>query len=107
MTARGVIGIQLSSGTTNKVSFITFMIKVLNELRYTYPRGPKISNEGKKFLLYLDNAAYHKSPEVRNAFKQAKLSYIYAPPYACFLNPIELLFRHLKNYLGKHAMPNK
>ena len=48
MTARRVVGIQLSSGTTNKVAFITFMIKVLNELSFTSPRGTK-------FLLYLDN----------------------------------------------------
>ena len=94
MTARGVVGIQLASGPTNKVSFLAFLIKILNELRTT-------AKPGTKFVAYLDNAAYHKAPEVRKAFKRANLSYIFAPPYACFLNPIELLFRHLKGYLGR------
>lgn len=52
----------------------------------------------KKLLLISDNAAYHKSAEVRQflADHQATLQLLYLPPYSPDLNPIERVWKLIR-----------
>jgi len=52
---------------------------------------------GKRIYLIMDNANWHKSPSI----KWGKITPIYLPPYSPDLNPIEILWRKLKdNYFS-------
>lgn len=59
------------------------------QLRSAYPQAEKI-------YLVQDNWPVHKLPEVRSALEQFRLQPLFFPTYASWLNPIEKLWRWLK-----------
>ena len=49
----------------------------------------------------LDNASFHKSPQIKNIITQAGCSLLYLPPYSPDLNPIEHKWFGIKTDLKK------
>lgn len=62
-----------------------------------------IKNKYKDHLIILDNARFHKSPEVINNIKNSKNKIIFSLPYNPNLNPIENLFSQLKNHVRNES----
>lgn len=50
-------------------------------------------------LVVMDNAGAHKDPRVKAVLARAKATPVYLPPYAPELNPIELAWGALKEFL--------
>ena len=77
----------------NTKSFLSFLDQLIS--RY----------KDQKIYLILDNAKYHKGPEVRKWLngKQARIELHYLPPYSPDLNPIELAFSKFKKLLRDGA----
>ncbi|KAG2217216.1 hypothetical protein INT45_013961 [Circinella minor] len=55
-------------------------------------------------ILVMDNAAIHKTPEVREAVKKQGFEILYLPPYSPFLNPIEEFWSKLKAGVKRHLL---
>jgi transposase len=47
----------------------------------------------------MDNAAFHKSPKVREIIESVGCNLIYLPPYSPDLNPIEKFWANMKNWI--------
>jgi transposase len=62
-----------------------------------------IKNKYEDHLIILDNARFHKSPEVINNIKNSKNKVIFSLPYNPNLNPIENLFSQLKNHVRNES----
>jgi transposase len=76
------------SMTKNSAAFIVFLEELLIR---RYP--------GKKLILVMDNAAYHKSASALAALSlfEDRVIVIWLPPYCSDLNPIERFWRYLKD----------
>jgi transposase len=88
-----VEGYVLRNGTTNKLVIANFIIDLAIKLRN---RQPPITVP---VILYLDNASYHCTNDIRDLIELLIGSYIFAPSYSSFSNPIESLFSWLKGAL--------
>jgi transposase len=77
-----------NSLTKNSEAFIVFLEELLIR---RYP--------GKKMILVMDNAAYHKSASALGALSlfEDRVIVIWLPPYCSDLNPIERFWRYLKD----------
>jgi len=64
-------------------------IKFLKKIENAYPTKTKIH-------LFLDNARYYKNKEVLNHLKNSKIELHFLPPYSPNLNPIERLWKWMK-----------
>lgn len=58
-----------------------------------------------KQVVVMDNASFHKSPQVKKAIENAGCRLIYLPPYSPNLNPIEKFWGNMKRWI-KHHIPN-
>ncbi|MVX63042.1 hypothetical protein GKZ28_04935 [Clostridium chromiireducens] len=60
-------------------------------------------NEGKKVVIFLDNAKFHKSLEMKKFYYNNKedLELIFLPKYSPFMNPQEQVWHYLKANLYK------
>ena len=72
----------------NSVAFIVFLEELLVK---RYP--------GKRLILVMDNASYHKSASALAALSlfENRVTIIWLPPYCSDLNPIERFWRYLKD----------
>ncbi len=52
-------------------------------------------------VLIMDNLSSHKSQIVQQMLEESGIKLVFLPPYSPELNPIELAWSQLKNYLGK------
>ena len=69
-------------------------------VRATYP-------EAKRFYVVQDNWPVHKLPQVLQAMQEHGLTPLFLPTYASWLNPIEKLWRWLKqDILHLHTLAN-
>ncbi len=93
-----VEGIQLRKGTVNRFVFLSFLIKLIKELKIQREK------DRKDFIFYLDNASYHACGDIQEAFKLLGVDYIFAPPYYCSLNPIEYFFQNLKLKVNQKSL---
>ena len=66
----------------------------------------KLSNE-KIIYLILDNYIVHKSAFIKNIANILNICLIYLPPYSPHLNPIEQLWRMMKNRIKKYFLESK
>ena len=70
------------------------------QLRAAYPHSQKV-------YVVQDNWPTHKLPEVLNALAEHRLTPLFFPTYASWLNPIEKLWRWLRqDILHMHALAN-
>ena len=65
-----------------------------------------LSNE-KTIYLILDNYSVHKSVFIKNIANILNICLIYLPPYSPHLNPIEQLWKMMKNRIKKYFLESK
>ena len=53
-------------------------------------------------ILILDNCSIHHVEEVQTLLRDSGIFVIFLPPYSPDLNPIELTFSYIKQYLQEH-----
>ncbi len=53
-------------------------------------------------VIIMDNASYHKGPEIEKIINDAQCSLKYLPAHSPDLNPIEHYWHSKKNYLRKN-----
>lgn len=83
---------------TGSVMGVKGLCRFLAQVRQVY--GPK-----RRLMLVWDNWPIHKHPEVEQAAKQHKIELLYTPTYAPWTNPMEKLWRKLKqNVLRLHRL---
>jgi transposase len=75
----------LQRSKVGKAALVTFYA----QLRETYPQAAKI-------YVVQDNWPNHKLPEVLSAMEQHRIMPLFLPTYASWLNPIEKLWKWLK-----------
>ena len=97
ISKRRIEGLILRSGSTNQVTVLDFILSLLQRL----------TSEGeidtKDVVFYLDNATYHKSRLILDVFRLLRVSFIYAPAYCSWLNPIKLFFRSMKTLMQSYT----
>jgi transposase len=62
----------------------------------TFIKRLKKQSKYSKIYLVCDNAAYHKSDEIKDLTKKGRVQMVYLPPYSPNLNPIERLWKVLR-----------
>ncbi|KAL0477676.1 TCB1 [Acrasis kona] len=77
----------------NADDFIIFLTKLLPDLK---PSS----------VIYLDNAAIHKTARVEQWFADHGINVFYSSPYSPDYNPIELLFSQLKQIVKRDRYQN-
>ena len=55
-------------------------------------------------ILILDNCSIHHVEETLSLLQNSGIFVIFLPPYSPDLNPIELTFSYIKQYLQEHQM---
>lgn len=90
----GVEGVSVKivkGGTTGEIfkDFVSGIMKKLDD-----------TNAGPHFFV-MDNASIHKSPVVKELFKNSNHQMCLLPPYSPFLNPIEECFSKLKTLVKR------
>lgn len=50
----------------------------------------------------MDNASFHRSPEIDALCARAGVKLVYLPPYSPDFNPVEEFFAELKAFIKKH-----
>jgi len=79
-----------SIGTTNRDTILCFLQFVL---------FPQL--RGTRRVIMWDNAAFHSSPEIHQAFREEGHLLVRRPPYSPDFAPIESLFSQMKAYLKR------
>jgi len=62
-----------------------------------------ITGKYQNHLVILDNAIFHKSPQVKKAIEDSKNTIQYSVPYYPRSNPIEQFFNQMKHYIKKES----
>jgi len=86
-TTRGVLGHCIVDGNVNGKKFCDFL------------KSLPLQNSS---VLLVDNAAYHRTSDVREVVQQKGCSILYNLPYSPEFNPIEMTFNQLKSRFSKH-----
>jgi transposase len=89
MTNKGIQTAMNVKGTTNSDVFIYFLIHFLCPLLK------------KNDYVVIDNAAIHKNPKIQALIEEKEATLIFLPPYHPELNPIELAWNKIKQFLRK------
>ncbi len=71
----------------------------LNFINKLYDRVDSFKRN--KLLFIMDNATFHRTEENIHNFKNKGIRILFNSPYKSEFNPIEYVFRHLKNYIYK------
>ena len=90
----GLLKYKLLDVNTNSDEFIKFIVGDVMDLMNPFP--------GPNSVLVLDGASYHKSATLKRIANRYGIKIIFLPPYSPYLNPIELDFNTIKNYLKRH-----
>ena len=69
-------------GSVNRSVFETFLHELL---KY-------IDTDNYQYTIVMDNVGFHKTKEVKDMLRGAKLSFLLTAPWSCELNPIEYIF---------------
>ena len=91
LAARNVAGMikwKVMDKNTNSDEFLRFVVEELVPLMNPYSEPNSI--------LALDNASYHKNGYLKKILGR------FLPPYSPYLNPIELDFNTVKQYIRRH-----
>lgn len=92
LNAGNLIATLVFEGYTNREVFITYLKYVL------------IPTLKKGQIIIMDNASYHKGPEIEKIITAAQCSLKYLPPHSPDLNPIEHYWHSKKNSLRKNII---
>jgi transposase len=92
-----VVHYELNRINTDRNVFLSFINNLYEKLN---------DEERNKLLLIIDNATFHRTEENIKNFISKKIRILYTSPYKSELNPIEYVFRHIKNYTYKKIFNN-
>ncbi len=90
LNSGNLIATLVFEGYTNREVFITYLKQVLVP---TLKKGQ---------VIIMDNASYHKGPEIEKIINDAQCLLKYLPPHSPDLNPIEHYWHSKKNSLRKN-----
>ena len=91
----GIVFFRVFQGSTDAAFFLEFMEQLLPHCN-PFP--------GKRSVIIMDNASFHRSPEIETLCARAGVKVIFLAPYSPDRNPIEELFAELKAFIKKHWM---
>ena len=92
----GVIEYEFHSTTVNADHFIDFLRGSL------IPMMLPFDGCNHRSIIVLDNASIHHTADIHTTLQEAGILALFLPPYSPDLNPIELMFGHIKEYLKEH-----
>jgi hypothetical protein len=93
ISKKGMECIEFSSMPYDENRFQSFLMKMIDLLR------EKAIKTKKKFILLMDNAAFHKTESCLSLLRQAGMPVLFNPPYTPHLNICEYFFNDLKRSL--------
>lgn len=88
ISSAGVLHTKIQFTPFNTTKFLDFMNELFSKLDQTMLD---------KYIIIMDNVAFHKTAEVRNWFTNHHIQAKYLPAYSPFLNAIEESFCKMKN----------
>lgn len=98
MSKAGIIHYLRNDSAIQRVKFVEF----IRELKQ------KMESRGMpRFLMVMDNVAFHKCQEVNELITENGCELLYPPPYSPFLNPIENVFSKWKNFTKRTNPKNE
>ena len=92
----GLIGYEALTGNVRGDEFFDFVRGVL------IPNMNPYNGTNETSILILDNCSIHRVEEVQTLLRDSGIFVIFLPPYSPDLNPIELTFSYIKQYLQEH-----
>lgn len=93
-----VVSHQILEGGVDSVIFENFVYQTLLSLR----KDKDLMD--KDIVLLMDNAAIHKHSQVKETARKMKVNILFNAEYSPWLNPIEQLFRYLKEKLKAESL---
>ena len=96
-----LISSQIIEGAVDSTLFESFIYNTLRSIRTDKDLCKK------KVVLLMDNAAIHKFSEVLETARRFKVNVLYNAEYSPWLNPIEMLFSHIKRNLKHQSTDRK
>ena len=92
----GLIALETTPNSVNGEKFFDFVRGSL------IPEMMPFDGHNPKSIVVMDNCSIHHVQQVSELFLNAGILVLYLPPYSPDMNPIELLFNHVKQYLKEH-----
>ncbi|OQV11280.1 hypothetical protein CLAIMM_15140 [Cladophialophora immunda] len=93
LTIDGWLDYEIYHGSFDGDRFLAFMERLLQQMN-AFP--------GPRSVLLLDNASIHHGERIQTLAAQHGVILTYLPPYSPHLNPIEMAFHELKEWLRKN-----
>ena len=85
-----ILGIQVVEGGSDLSNFEHFIYKVVQKIRTDK------KTMDKPVVVFLDNAAVHKSPMIQHLATKMRVTFLYASQYSPWQMSVEQLFNSLK-----------
>ena len=95
-----VVSYQVIEGGVDAVLFEHFIYRTLQGVK----ADP--ANQGKDVVLFMDNAVIHLTSSVLETIKRMGVHALFNAEYSPWLNPIEMLFGHIKQQLRQDVLIN-
>ncbi len=100
MDCSKIISFQLIKENLSTNIFKNFLFQTIRYLR-------EVENEKRLIIVFLDNASYHKTNEIKLIGNNLKIVLLFNTPNNPQSNPIENLFEYLKRDLRKRTFLHK
>ena len=95
-----VVSYQVIEGGVDAVLFEHFIYRTLQSVK----ADP--ANQGKDVVLFMDNAVIHLTSSVLETIKRMGVHALFNAEYSPWLNPVEMLFAHIKKCLRQSVLIN-
>lgn len=92
----GLLGVDFTTGSVNGEKYYDFLRGTL------IPEMSPFDGVSPRSIAIMDNCSVHHTNEISELFIDAGVLQIFLPPYSPDMNPIELAFGYVKDYLKKH-----
>lgn len=96
ISTEGLLAVEITANTVNGDTFYDFLRGTL------IPEMCPFDGFNPRSILIMDNCSIHRIQEVTDLLNHAGILTLFLPPYSPDLNPIELTFSYIKQYLRNH-----
>jgi transposase len=100
ITEDQIIAYQLRNGAFNEIAFIGFLIAITDHVRNLQRQFWKDT------VLFMDNAAFHRSSLAMRLYKILPFTVVFNAPYNPYINPIERVFGIIKRRIKMQCCQN-
>lgn len=97
VTKNKLIHYELNKNNTNSKIFKNFLNSMLEKINI---------NDRKNYVIFMDNARFHKSKDLIKFYKEKSLKILCNVPYESSFDSVELSFRYIKNIIYKKVYNN-